>query len=1471
MLWNDRYVMKTRLRLLVLTLLLLLAPTGVRAGDFERLYFDGIAGTPMLNLRNSINGTPTDPNDALYPDFPVGASMAEVVTTGIRRVELAGTSPDNFATLIRAYVQAPMDGAYKFYIASDDSSEFYISADHTPLDIRAAGNFLSATPAPKAFETGCCTALFSGDRLEDRTTDPITLQKGKLYYIELYEKEGGGGAWVELGWQRPDGVQERIPAALIFPFVFPESANFATVSGVTAAPADVTVTEVQAATFSVSGVFDPTVTFQWLENGSVIPGATLATYSIPQTTLAMSGRKYSVNVNGTATAEATLIVNADPTAPTIVSAIGSGLPHGIIVTFSKPVDQTTATAIANYSFTGQTLTISGIEMLAPDKVLLKVANFNTTPFSVVINNVKDRTTAGNVIAANSTANVNLAMPQLAIAHLFTGLSRETGTASFQVQRTRDLPSYPNGDWSGPINGIDVPQTGPGFGPGTDLSDFQTFVRGYIVAPESGDFQLFIRSDDPGAFYLSTDDSFANLPAVDAPTMWQDGCCNALGAAGNGLDATVTFVAGKLYAFEAYAAEYGGGDYLQIGWATPSDSTVRVIPLSAVATDAASGALTISQQPVSKTVLQNTAATFSVTVTGSDPSVIQYQWYRGGQPIAGATGSSYTLNAVQTTDTGAKFTVRASNKNGTFNELVSNEATLTVSTDNLAPQVTKIFGSRTYNKVNITFDEPVDPVTATTIGNYTVAGLQISAATLSADGRTVTLTTATQAPRTRYDVTVNGVADIISANNKISNFQGNFLSFDIGRGWVTFEYFANIAGNPVDNLINAAKFPNSPDAVLLLNSFNTPNGYAEAYGARISGWFYPPVTGDYRFFIRSDDASRLYFNPAGAAEVSALTGGTPIAEETSCCGAFMDPGSPETSEVFALTKDVPYYIEALLKEGGGGDWLQVAYRLETDTTPAASLQPIPGSLLGTLLDVDVNLQITQQPTDQLGVVPSQGIPFKVEDFNTTDGSFTVETVGDVVGPWVYDSAAGNWRADNGNDGCGTPQNSALITPELTLAQSGALTLSFNHRYSFEPEYDGGQVRISVNGGAFTTVPPENFRQNGYATALIVGTGIMNNRRAFNGNSAGYAAGDFVTSVASLGTFKQGDKIMVEFIAAWDECSIGTVPNWVVDSMRIDLLPMIIQDFAANNGNYTVETVGTVPEPWAYNATEGAWVANSGNDACGTPGNSSLKSPAYTVPQDDEVTLSFRHRYSFEGDYWDGGQVRISVNGGPFTAVAADKFIANGYQAGTIQGTGILNGQRAFNGDSAGYAAGTLITSSAVLGSFKQGDTIVVAFVGAWDECSRASVPSWVVKDLSLSFGKAAQASTFTVAGTATLHGDPLTLSYQWQRNDGAGFVDIAGANSASFTLYPTAADLTATFRVIVSAPGASVTSSTAKLTGSAPPPTIGVALVNGLPSITFTGRLQSATTVNGTYNDVQNATNPYPVPAGQQMLFFRSVR
>ncbi|MCB1128237.1 MAG: LamG domain-containing protein, partial [Verrucomicrobiae bacterium] len=47
--------------------------------------------------------------------------------------------------------------------------------------------------------------------------------------------------------------------------------------------------------------------------------------------------------------------------------------------------------------------------------------------------------------------------------------------------------------------------------------------------------------------------------------------------------------------------------------------------------------------------------------------------------------------------------------------------------------------------------------------------------------------------------------------------------------------------------------------------------------------------------------------------------------------------------------------------------------------------------------------------------------------------------------------------------------------------------------------------------------------------------------------------------------------------------------------------------------------------------------------------------------------------------------------------------------------------------------------------------------------------------------------------------PVPVNYQWQRNDGAGFGDIAGATGSSWSLLPTAADMMASFRVVVTVP------------------------------------------------------------------------
>ncbi|MCX6883401.1 MAG: Ig-like domain-containing protein, partial [Verrucomicrobia bacterium] len=62
-----------------------------------------------------------------------------------------------------------------------------------------------------------------------------------------------------------------------------------------------------------------------------------------------------------------------------------------------------------------------------------------------------------------------------------------------------------------------------------------------------------------------------------------------------------------------------------------------------------------------------------------------------------------------------------------------------------------------------------------------------------------------------------------------------------------------------------------------------------------------------------------------------------------------PDKSQTSEPQNLLAGTRYYFHAFMKEGGGGDNVQLAWREESDTTPANKLGNLSGSVLGTYVD------------------------------------------------------------------------------------------------------------------------------------------------------------------------------------------------------------------------------------------------------------------------------------------------------------------------------------------------------------------------------------------------------------------------------------------------------------------------------------------------------------------------------------------
>jgi hypothetical protein len=166
------------------------------------------------------------------------------------------------------------------------------------------------------------------------------------------------------------------------------------------------------------------------------------------------------------------------------------------------------------------------------------------------------------------------------------------------------------------------------------------------------------------------------------------------------------------------------------------------------------------------------------------------------------------------------------------------------------------------------------------------------------------------------------------------------------GAITRDFWANITGTSVANIpVN-----NSPTSTSQLNVFEGPSKAGDNYASRIRGYICPPLTGNYIFWIASDDNSELWLstndNPANKVKIASVSGYTSSRQWTKY--------TSQQSRPISLTAGLKYYIEALHKEGSLGDNLAVGWQIPNGTLE----RPIPGNRLS-LFDT-----IIPQPSNEL---------------------------------------------------------------------------------------------------------------------------------------------------------------------------------------------------------------------------------------------------------------------------------------------------------------------------------------------------------------------------------------------------------------------------------------------------------------------------------------------------------------------------
>jgi hypothetical protein len=165
----------------------------------------------------------------------------------------------------------------------------------------------------------------------------------------------------------------------------------------------------------------------------------------------------------------------------------------------------------------------------------------------------------------------------------------------------------------------------------------------------------------------------------------------------------------------------------------------------------------------------------------------------------------------------------------------------------------------------------------------------------------------------------------------------------GTGSILYELWKAIPGGAVTDLTSHPSFRRVPTGSELLGQFEAPSNRGQDYGARMRGYLHPPVTGDYVFWIASDDAGELWLS-----EDESSTNKRRICFVQSWAPAREWTWSPsQESQPIRLEAGRRYYIEALHKQGTAGDGLAVAWQ-----PPGAGREIIPGRALSPAAQTNV---------------------------------------------------------------------------------------------------------------------------------------------------------------------------------------------------------------------------------------------------------------------------------------------------------------------------------------------------------------------------------------------------------------------------------------------------------------------------------------------------------------------------------------
>ncbi len=160
----------------------------------------------------------------------------------------------------------------------------------------------------------------------------------------------------------------------------------------------------------------------------------------------------------------------------------------------------------------------------------------------------------------------------------------------------------------------------------------------------------------------------------------------------------------------------------------------------------------------------------------------------------------------------------------------------------------------------------------------------------------------------------------------------------GLGTGVMSRWEDLSGTDINALKDSVNYPDDPDVTEEIDEFQWNGQDLDNYGGQLEAWVYVPATGDYTFWLCTDDQGELWLSsnddPSNTSLVASIPSWASVDEWTKF--------PSQKSEPVPLVGGEKYYIMAIWKEGGGGDHCQVAWQgpgiPERTIIPGSNLSP-----------------------------------------------------------------------------------------------------------------------------------------------------------------------------------------------------------------------------------------------------------------------------------------------------------------------------------------------------------------------------------------------------------------------------------------------------------------------------------------------------------------------------------------------------